>query len=232
MWDVFPYPCVGEFGFLDLNLCQRAAYPDIVRRLKSSQSARHLDIGCCVGQDIRKLVYDGVLPQQIVGIELQQGFVSLGFELFRDAGSLDARFVIADMLADTDTGDDKLVGLYGSADTVHIGHVLHLFSREQQVKFLQRVITLCKSQPGVVIVGHCIGNVKAGPAAGAMGSSSMRHNVESWTQLWEELSKLTGSGWELRTALDDKLGYGPSPSGWRDPNWRRLVFEVVRQETA
>ena len=229
MWEIFPYPCVGEFGFLDLNLCQRAAYPDMVKELKSSPSARHLDIGCCVGQDIRKLVYDGVLPEQIVGIELQQGFVDLGFELFRDGGRMATRFIITDVLAHD---DDKLVDMHDSFDTVHIGHVLHLFNREQQVRFLQRVIRLCRNQAGVLIVGHCIGNVNAGPATGAMGSGSMRHNVESWAAIWDELSKLTNSRWELRTVLDDKLGYGPNPSGWRDPDWRRLVFEVVRQKPA
>jgi SAM-dependent methyltransferase len=226
IWDVFPYPCVGEFGFLDLNLSERAAYPRILEKLQASESARHLDIGCCVGQDIRKLVHDGVPSEQIVGLELEKPFVDLGYELFRDGDKMNARFVIANMLDDS---NEELDGLNGVFDIVHIGQVLHLFNYDEQFKFLKRVIRLCKDEPGVLIVGHCLGHVQADHYCAVLKRPLFRHNVESWAKLWGELSTETGSKWELKTDLDTRIGYGPRRSTWRDPNWRRLVFEVVRK---
>lgn len=40
----------------------------MVQRLKDG--ARYLDVGCCLGQDIRKLVADGVPSAHLYGVEL------------------------------------------------------------------------------------------------------------------------------------------------------------------
>lgn len=44
--------------FLQLNMSLSPAYDEVLSRLKNEQ--RLLDLGCCFGQDIRKLVHDGV----------------------------------------------------------------------------------------------------------------------------------------------------------------------------
>jgi SAM-dependent methyltransferase len=226
IWEVFPYPCVGEFGFLDLNLCQRPAYIRIMNKVKASPSARHLDIGCCVGQDIRRLAYDGVPSERIVGLELERGFIDLGYDLFRDRDKIKSQFVVANML---DENNDELDSLAGSFDTIHVGMVIQLFNRDEQMKFLAKVFKLGKEEPGVLIVGHFLGHTDAAEdVPGKFGQANMRHNLESWFKLWNEVCEKTGTRWRLETTIDTLVGFGPRHSTWRDPKWRRLVFEAER----
>ena len=58
VWKIAPYPCVGGFKFLELNMSLSPTYGNVLSRLKGGDKL--LDLGCCLGQDIRKLVYDGV----------------------------------------------------------------------------------------------------------------------------------------------------------------------------
>lgn len=67
-WDIFPYPCIGQFRFLDLALCKQPSYGTMLQRLKAG--AKYVDIGCCIGQDIRKLVADGAPGENLYGAEL------------------------------------------------------------------------------------------------------------------------------------------------------------------
>jgi hypothetical protein len=50
----FPYPCIGCYRFLDILIVKSQAYEEIVARLKKGE--RFLDIGCCIGQELRQLV--------------------------------------------------------------------------------------------------------------------------------------------------------------------------------
>ena len=50
----FPYPCLGHYRFLDIQISKSSAYSEIVHRLRSGQCL--LDVGCCVGQELRQLV--------------------------------------------------------------------------------------------------------------------------------------------------------------------------------
>ncbi|KAK7709431.1 hypothetical protein SLS64_006344 [Diaporthe eres] len=115
-WDVYPYPCIGQFKFLALRLYEQPSYATVVRRLK--QGAKYLDIGCCLGQDIRKLVMDGARPENLYGAELHAPFIDLSYELFRDRG-LASTFMEADALVPP--GDSPLSRLKGEVDFVHLG---------------------------------------------------------------------------------------------------------------
>ena len=57
-WRIAPYPCIGWWMFLQLYMSQNPVYGEVLYRLKKGE--RLLDLGCCFGQDIRKLVHDGV----------------------------------------------------------------------------------------------------------------------------------------------------------------------------
>ncbi|OHF02076.1 methyltransferase [Colletotrichum orchidophilum] len=226
IWEVFPYPCIGEFHFLDFNLSHRPGYPQMLARLQEPD-ARHLDIACCVGQDLRRLVYDGVDSSKIVAIELEQGFIDAGYELFRDRGKLETRFLNADML---DDGDTRLDAMEGSFDTAHLGLCLHLWTREKQMVVLRRVIRLLKQEPGVMILGHATGHVDGVELAGVHNKPSLRHNLETWEKMWAELSEQTGTKWELRTEFSEQL------HNWevvRDRQWgkdlRFVGFELTRK---
>ncbi|KAF4974465.1 hypothetical protein FZEAL_8636 [Fusarium zealandicum] len=225
IWQVFPYPCVGELGFLDLNLAEREAYPQIIARLRASPEARHLDIGCCVGQDIRKLVHDGVPSDQIVGVELERGYTELGYELFNDRATLKTRFVNADML---DTENKELKALNGTFDTIHIGLVLQLFNLEEQMQFLTNTIAKLKPSGGL-IVGHTLAHQEGIEVPGAFNKPNMRHNWETWIGMWDEIESRVGREIKMKGCIDGHVGFGErrGKETWRDRKWRRIVFEVI-----
>lgn len=96
-WETYPFPCIGAFNFLDFWLATRnLLYPRLLARLKGG--ATFLDIGCCLGHDIRKLVFDGVPGENLAGVELRQGYIDLGYEFFRDKDTLGAKMYQGDVL--------------------------------------------------------------------------------------------------------------------------------------
>jgi hypothetical protein len=68
----FPYPCLGHWGFLNLSIGTSNAYQEILDRVKNGE--QYLDLGCCVGQDIRKLVSDGAPSENTYGSDLKASF--------------------------------------------------------------------------------------------------------------------------------------------------------------
>ncbi|KAF1354047.1 hypothetical protein BDV97DRAFT_396832 [Delphinella strobiligena] len=72
-WKVFPYPCIGGFHFIELSLSELPIYPEVLSRVQSGES--FLDVGCCFGQDIRKLVFDGAPSNKIYGSDLDHRFL-------------------------------------------------------------------------------------------------------------------------------------------------------------
>src|SRR6266498_1279326 len=44
-WDVWPYPCIGLFRFMDLAMHRLPIYPTVIERLKAGEV--FLDLGCC-----------------------------------------------------------------------------------------------------------------------------------------------------------------------------------------
>ncbi|KAF6810484.1 methyltransferase domain-containing protein [Colletotrichum sojae] len=229
IWDVFPYPCVGHFSFLNLNLSTRPAYPRLVARLRDDPDARHLEVAPCVGQDLRKLIHDGVPSDRITAVELEPGYIEAGYELFRDRDTLKARFVSADMLDEKNT---ELNAMEGTFDTAHLGHCLHLWTRDDQMVVLKRVMRLLKQKLGVVIVGTMVGHADGVELPGIFNRPSLRHNLQTWESLWADLSKETGTRWKLRTEVGDQIGVGPAlrKPEWWDNNWRFVGFEVEREQ--
>lgn len=229
-WDVYPYPCIGQFRFLQLNLCQQPSYKAIVQKLQ--EGARYLDIGCCVGQDIRKLVADGAPAQQLYGAELQPAFLDLGYDFFQDRATLTSTFMQADIL---DRGAaSPLEALAGTVDFIHLGMLLHIFEREPQIHLLENCIRLLKAEPGVLIVGQAVGDAEGSVCAGQTGGrftgKAFRHNDVTFRALWEEIGERTGTRWECRASVDGGLGIDSGKRAWESSKARRLVFEVERLE--
>jgi 2-polyprenyl-3-methyl-5-hydroxy-6-metoxy-1,4-benzoquinol methylase len=81
-FEIFPYPCIGMYRFLDLGLGQTGVYDDIVQRLKKGD--KFLDLGCCFGQEIRQLISDGVPAENCYGSDLRQEFIDLGYDRVQD----------------------------------------------------------------------------------------------------------------------------------------------------
>ncbi|KAE8413051.1 hypothetical protein BDV36DRAFT_287349 [Aspergillus pseudocaelatus] len=72
-------------------LSQSPAYTRIVDRVK--QGALFIELGCGLGQDIRRLAYDGAPSENLVGLDLRNAIIELGYDLFKDRDTLKARFI-------------------------------------------------------------------------------------------------------------------------------------------
>lgn len=198
-------------------------------RLKASSSARYLDVGCCFGQDLRQLVFDGVSSHQLVGLDIEAPLMDLGYDLFGDRSTLQSKFLVADVFAGAAQGNTWTSLIENPADVVHCSAFFHLFPLPEQVTAAKNIATLVKK--GGVIVGRQSGSVKPGevPAIKA-GTTSFRHDVETWRKLWDRVGKETGTKWKVDGELD-KLGMaGVKRSALEDQNSRRLLFTVERLE--
>lgn len=214
---------------MNLSLSRHPQYPAVLSILRgeskvhslssppspSSQPPQLLDIGCCLGQDLRKLVFDGIPSSQLIGLDLQKGFIELGYELFRDRGRFDARFCVADMLtseakealAATSTLDPQaqntekesereptasdallpLSSLRTRFSVVAANSFFHLFNYADQLTIAVRVAQLMRPVPGVLILGRQMGSVVPGEYPRILGGVGTRfgHDPETFKRFWQ-----------------------------------------------
>jgi len=175
----FPYRCIKEWRFMVPRVLSHPLYATVVKpRLPT---AKILDIGCCMGTDIRQFLIDGAQASNIVGIDISEEYINLGFELFEDKEKTKDCFQIVDILkekteAETETEkgkeDERIItehtvkhGSYeeilarhgGTFDFVYAGSVLHLLLEDQVIKLLERVKPLLKSESGIFF-GQTVGS--------------------------------------------------------------------------
>ncbi|KAI0485100.1 hypothetical protein GGR56DRAFT_58671 [Xylariaceae sp. FL0804] len=210
-----PYPCIGNFRFLDLDLAAHPAYQDhVLAPLAAAPAAAaaaaaaapeplFLDLGTCFGQDLRKLVYDGARPGRLWASDLRPELIDLGFRLFDDGddGRLPRRHFLCpgDILAAADEDDDpaadadQLRLLDGRVTILHVTAVFHLFDLAQQVLAADRCLRLLRKDTAapVLVVGCQAGSARPGSYlrrnANQEHAHKYRHNGETWRQLWEEV---------------------------------------------
>jgi len=220
-WNIFPYPCIGQFRFLDLSMNQTKEYPEILQRLEEGQ--RLLDMACCFGQEIRQLVADGAPSENIYGCDLRKEYISLGYKLFGDGDRLQSHFLTADIFDES----SPLTDMRGSFDMVYAGSFFHLFDYDDQLKVSTAVARLLRPKKGSMIVGRQIGAVNPGQQnhrtnpAGRM----FRHNPESLRQMWQKIGDDLGVIFDVDAALhtlsDDHFGF-------HNDDTRRIRFVIRR----
>jgi SAM-dependent methyltransferase len=218
IWSVHPYPCIGQFRFLEFSISSNPAYTSVLFHLRLAliPPPALLDLGCCLGQDLRRLVFDGVPSDRLVGVDVHPEFFEQGYKLFRDRETLQAKFITADVL--DDSPENPLGKLQKSVDMVHAASFLHLWGWDMQVKLCERILSLLHDRPGSMVFGRQVGNVKAGeyPNATAKGKVMWRHDAETFRRMWEIVGSKTGTKWRVKaelTALDRNNGGGDR--GWQ-----------------
>lgn len=168
-------------------------------------------------------MHDGAPGANLHGAELQEGFIGLGYDFFRDRDTLGATLVQADVF---DLGEgSNLNSMTGKADILHLGMVLHLFGWEKQRALLENCVKLLRPVPGSLILGQAVGDVEGGVKP---GGHIYTHNVETFNKMWSEITERTGLKFECRATLDKGLGIAESRRGWDGVTRRRLSFEVER----
>ncbi|KAL8718594.1 MAG: hypothetical protein Q9225_004279 [Loekoesia sp. 1 TL-2023] len=208
-WEIFPWPCVGEFWFITLGLSLHPSYKTLLSRLSlSSPAPKFLDLGTCVGQDLRKLVADGAPKENLYGADLFPEYESIGHQMFRDTNRFKNRFITADIF--DDSVDGLLAKTGGTWDIVNIIMVLHIWDRPTQYAASKRILKLLKNQQGSMIIGAQTGSIEPGelvlkPPFVAEGEerSIYRHSIETFIEMWKDIEKEADARLEVKVEYDD-----------------------------
>ncbi|KAI2617654.1 hypothetical protein GGS26DRAFT_396922 [Hypomontagnella submonticulosa] len=198
-YALFPYPCIGVFRFIESDIAAHPAYQDHVLaplRQPCAPSTREplfLDLGTCFGHDVRKLIFDGAVPDRLWASDIEPEFIELGFKLFNDAKKLpnDHFLCPGDLLSGST--DDRLRVLDDRVTILHMTSVFHLFSLENQKEAANRCLRLLRKDTGspVLLVGAQVGNIEPGPYSGRTSSHEYNlgygHNEQSWRDMWQEI---------------------------------------------
>lgn len=196
---IFPYPCLGMFMFLNPGLSFSPYYQEVLGRIKQGET--FLELGCCFGQELRVLAFDGSPSENLYGSDLNKEFMSLGYDLFLDKDKLKSKFIASDIF---DPQSDLMKQLANKVDIIHTSAFFHLFSREEQFQIAKQVVNLIRPRPGSLILGGQLGNINPCSVPRQMGDGSRyRHDDASWIKMWEQVGQETGTNWKIEANLLD-----------------------------
>lgn len=199
------------------------------------------------------MVADGAPAQNLIGCDLHQGFLDLGYDLFRDRDSLASRFFAGDIL--TPDFDNNNIGspfhdLRGKIDIIHVSSFFHLFSLPTQLLIAKRLLKLLRPGSESLILGRQTANIKPGVYTHGNHDQTQpgmwRHDVGSWTEMWERAGREVGVLVWVEASLERRKGFwkgkgkGKGEGGveekdgegedrdmsWRDEGDRLMVFEI------
>lgn len=227
------YPCFGMLSFVDFDLSRSPVYEEIISRLKMSSIM--LDLGCGFGQDIRRLVYDGAPAENIFGLDKEEEFIELGFDLFRDRATLKSTFLVDDFLKPS----AKLVQLAGHIHIINSGYFLHLWDWNGQVRVAKCMIDLLSLQEDDLITGVQFGRDDAGLwGVPTLDYSIFLHSPASFAQMWKQIGEETSTRWLVWSKTDregthDKLAAKGFRLRWyvRFEGWQSHVLPGERKNS-
>eukprot|EP01119_Soliformovum_irregulare_P021855 TRINITY_DN7354_c0_g1_i2.p2 TRINITY_DN7354_c0_g1~~TRINITY_DN7354_c0_g1_i2.p2 ORF type:complete len:179 (+),score=35.19 TRINITY_DN7354_c0_g1_i2:323-859(+) len=160
---------------------------------------KFLDVGCCTGTDIRMMISQGLAtPENIRGIDLEQGFIDLGFDLFEDRDRLQKCFTVGTILGDGLPYEKE------EFDVIYCGSVFHLFNEEDGIKLAQNILPCLKK--GGILYGRTVGSSKDEPFEGDMGPRSQLRWMHTPTSLDAMLVKVGFATSESQSASLDMPG--------------------------
>lgn len=228
------YPCIGRWSFLNLQSVHDPHFDTAVERLRgsavsstaSSYPEALLDIGCCIGQLLRKLVHDGIDPTHLYGTDLHSEFITIGTELFRDKAN-GLTFAAGDML---NPNDEALGILDGKITLVHAGNFFHLFTWEEQVVIGMRIVRFMQPESiDAIIFGRHIGTHNPRERQGRR--NSYLHNEESLQRLWNEIGAKTGTCWRVQMDMNEEKVVDIPGFGGEDRYVRFGIYQFPTEKT-
>ncbi|KAH9224920.1 hypothetical protein DL95DRAFT_378557 [Leptodontidium sp. 2 PMI_412] len=129
-WSIRTYPCTSLGIWLTPMISHQEGYFTVLSRLKAGTAL--LDVGCFIGQELRRLVYDGAPSESLCGVDIASHW-DVGFEMFRDRSKFHAKFIECDIL----TPNADLAALEGTFGVIYISQVLHQWGWDAQVAALK-----------------------------------------------------------------------------------------------
>ena len=211
-----------------------------------------LDLGSCLGQDVRKCIVDGVSVSQLFASDLFAQYEDLAHDLWRDRDRFPTdHFITDNILADN---DDFVYGPLmtklgpGQIDIISITMFLHLFDYLNQLRTATRILRLLSHKPGSMILGSQAGSIRAGeqtlmpPFDGTedgVRNTVFRHNPSSFERLWKKAGRAAGVPLRISAVLqapeefpdgvDSGFDFATRKRRFRvGAETRRLYFSIMR----
>ncbi|KAJ7691786.1 hypothetical protein B0H17DRAFT_1285607 [Mycena rosella] len=239
-YDIFGYHCIYTFEFTRYAISKFPVYQHVLSLGRERDGAILLDLGCCLGTDIRMAARDGFPLQNLLASDLRADFWNLGHELFRStpatcpiafvAGdALDPDFLapaapatsLPEGLAPPLAALTSLTPLRGHVAALHISAVFHFFREPQQLQLARALASLLSPLPGSVIFGSHVG-LRAKGVRKSLSGDMFCHSPESWTAMWGEVF------FEGAVTVDARLvRYIGDPN--MPPDVELLVWSVTRK---
>ena len=208
-------------------------YRRLLDHLTTSPSATFLDLGTCLGQDLRKLIYDGVSPSQLHGSDVFPEFEAASYALWLDEDKFKDYFITANIFDKTSGG--ALVQTQGTWDVINIFMVLHLWDLNDQERACKQILKLLSPKPGSWIIGAQVGSVKATnfllrPPVVAPGQEKTvyRHSLESFKDMWGRIGQAEGVRLEVKVEYHEGSASPEIEKAMGGADSRRLFFSIYR----
>lgn len=143
-------------------------------------------------------MYDGAPSENLIALELQQGFVDLGYKLFQDREHLKSKFLVQSFFEDT----PEIMGLVGKVRVINSGMFMHLWDCDVQVETAKRMIQLLAAEKGAIITGLHFGCSSPGMWKAVKDSPMFIHNEHSLAALWGRCARETGTSWDFQCVVE------------------------------
>ncbi|KAI0687626.1 hypothetical protein BC835DRAFT_403343 [Cytidiella melzeri] len=226
-FSIYNYPCIRVFEFMRLKLARLPAYDQVLRLGRERENALLLDLGCCFGNDTRKVIQDGYPKHNVMASDLRKGLWDLGHKLFCstpqsfpvafvEGNIFDPEFltsapplatstsVYADLRPDL-ASLTSLNPLRGRMSVIFTGALFHLFSFEQQHSIAKSLAGLLSPDPGSMLIGVQGGTFEKGFWQPTGSEYKMAcHSPESWAQMWHDIFS-NGEGGDGGVKVEAKL---------------------------
>lgn len=197
-YEKYPYPCIRAFHYVNLMMCENPIYPTVLAAGKAG-NALFLDLGCCMGSDVRKLAYDGYPARNIFGCDLRPEYIDAGYKLYRDRATCAIRFFTSNVfdvpmsfippsVPSVPVSEiTDLKQLTGALSHVYAGALFHLFDEGTQYAIALRLAVLLRREKGAIVFGRHSGLVQEGMIDDHLGRTRYGHSPASWTRMWKRV---------------------------------------------
>ncbi|KAI9490245.1 hypothetical protein BDB00DRAFT_875562 [Zychaea mexicana] len=154
------YKCINFYKFVGSRLASRFYYRELVDMTKQGcQAPVVLDLGCCTGTDLRRLMFDGYPGDRLYGIDLNKHYIESGYDLFRDRATCPITFIAGDILSTTATTTPTSISstinnkFTQKAGVVYTGSMIHLLSLDQLHTLIHHISTHLLDPAGGIFIG-------------------------------------------------------------------------------
>ncbi|KAK1518008.1 uncharacterized protein CCOS01_12265 [Colletotrichum costaricense] len=198
-WDDCPYPCIGLWLFLKLQLRNNREFDEAVWRTQRGENL--VDFGCAVGQDLRSLLHAGSPPQSLHGIDLTPSFFSAGKSLFNDPHT-PITFLQANALSPPSTLPSSWRDNF---TIITANYVQHCFSLQDQETYAAFLLALLSGKSNDLIFGRTAGTTEGEARREEMhkGQRLYRHTEASFVEFWTRAAAQHGRRARIETWVDE-----------------------------